>query len=217
MLGSNPPAGGFDQHAAVVFGDLLDSAVSKKLDAIVVAGRRDAREIFERMKGRLPRIAQDMAAVTSIERDADEAMDGGADRMHRVHFLVDDVCRHISSLKEIAVEPAEVAIDRFLLLNLLNPVDRSRLAVAKKLGRFEAFDLRHLADEVVAQRRKVSRGTRGHAARDAGAVDDHDRLAAFAKLIGGRNAGDTSADHHHIASRVSRQRTCCGHDVCIHP
>ena len=82
------------------------------------------------MEGRLTRVAQHMAILAAIERHADETLDGCADCAHRMHLLVNDVCRHVAALKQIAVQPSEGAIDVFLLLNVLDPVDRCRLASA---------------------------------------------------------------------------------------
>ena len=80
-------------------------------------------------------------------------MDGRANVAHRFHLLVYDFCRHVPTLEQVAVEPPEIAVDLFACLDLLDPVDRSRLAVAKELRCLLSLDLCHLADEIVAQRR----------------------------------------------------------------
>src|SRR5882757_2366812 len=83
------------------------------------------------MESRLTRITQHMAVLASVERHADETIDRRADVTHGIQLLVNDFCRHIPPLKQIAVQPAEIAVDIFARLDVLDPVDRSRLAVAK--------------------------------------------------------------------------------------
>ena len=138
-----------------------------------MADLRHAREILEGMEGRLPRVAQYMAVLAAIERYADEAVHGRADPAHRIHLLIDNVGRHVASLKQIPVEPPEVTVDPFGLLDLFDAVDGSGLAVAEKLRRFLPLDLHHLADEIVAQRREMGGSARGHAAGNRTSVDHH--------------------------------------------
>ena len=131
----------------------------EKLHAAVVTGPRNACEIFQRMEGRLTWGAQHVAVLAAIERHADgNSRTGAPTSPHRIHLLVDDICRHVPALKQIAVQPPEIAVDisssgrpRFL-------VDSCRLAVAKELCCLLSFDLRHLADKIVAQRRKMRGG-----------------------------------------------------------
>src|SRR5882757_3613890 len=116
------------------------------------------------MESRLTWITQHMAVLASVERHADETIDRRANVTHGIHLLVNDFCRHILPLKQIAVQPAEIAVDIFARLDFLDPVDRSRLAVAKELRYFLSLDFRHLADEVVTQRGKMCRRARSHPA-----------------------------------------------------
>ena len=205
-----------DDHT-VIFAYFLDRTVAEKFHATGVTGLRNAREIFQRVESRLTRVAQHMTVFAASKRHADKTMDRRAHIAYGVHLLVDDFCRHIPALKQITVQPPEIAVDVFLPLDLLDSVDRRRLAVAKELRCLVSLDLRHLADKVVAQRRKMRGGAGRHAAGDAASVDNHHRFAALAELVGCGNSGDAGSDHRHIALRVARQRTRCRHYVNIHP
>ena len=106
-------ARGLDGDCAVLLDDFLDRRVGKELYLALGARFGQPRQIFERMKGRLPGIAQRMAFIASVEGNADQTLDGCADGSHGVELLIDRVGRHTVALKQIAVEPAEVAIDPF--------------------------------------------------------------------------------------------------------
>jgi|1185.fasta_scaffold55984_2 hypothetical protein len=146
-----------------------------------------------------------MAFVASVEGNADQTLDGCADGSHGVELLIDRVGRLTVALKQIAVETAEVAVDPFLVLDLLDAIDRSSLAFVEQLRLLLAFDLLHFTHQVVAQGRQVSGRACRHAARYRAAVDHDDRSAAPAQLIGRRQAGDSTADHGYVALSVSWQ------------
>lgn len=183
MFGANGAARGFNRHDTIVFSHFVDRTVSEKGHAILTAGLCHPGQVFEGMKSRLPGIAQNVAALAPFEGYAHQPVDGSSDLADRIHFLVDDIGRHVPPLKEIAVKPAKVAVDLLYVLDFLDAVDGSRLAVAKELCRLVPPDLRHFADEIVAQRSKVSRRPRRHATANAAAVDDNDGPAALVKLI----------------------------------
>src|ERR1700722_657389 len=97
------------------------------------------------MKGRLPGIAQYLAAVASAERHTDQTLDGRAYCPHSIEFLIDHVSRHTVALKEVTVETPEVAIDPFVVLDFLDAVDRRDLAFIEELRLLFPLDLLHLA------------------------------------------------------------------------
>src|SRR5258705_6791629 len=122
MLRPDRSALRLDRYHPVIFAYFLDRAIPEKLHAAVVTGPRNACEIFQRMEGRLTWVAQHVAVLAAIERHADETMDRRADIPHRIHLLVDDICRHVPALKQIALQPPEIAVDIFLLLDVLDSV-----------------------------------------------------------------------------------------------
>ena len=91
-----------------------------------------------------------MTLVASGERNADQTVDRRPRRAYGIEFLIDHVGRHIIALKEIAVQAPEIAIDLFFLLNLLDAIDRRRLALVKQFRLCFALDLLHLAHQIVA-------------------------------------------------------------------
>ena len=206
MARANHAPRGFDGDCAIFLDDFIDRRIGEEAHLAPGAGLGHSRQIFERMKCRLPRITQRVALVASAERDADQTLDRCADRPHGIEFLIDHVRRHIVALKEIAVETPEIAIDLFVLLNLLDAIDRRGLALIKELRLLFALDLLHLAHQIVAQRRQMRRGARRHAARDGTAIDHDDRASALAQLIGRREACDSAANDGHVAPFVSLQR-----------
>ena len=101
--------------------------------------------------------------------------------------------------------------------NLLDPVDRRFLALLEQARGFLAAQLDQRADAVVANRREVRGGARGHAAGDRAAIDDDDLLSRFGKFIGDRQAGDAGADHHRVAALPSLKARRSGPtSTCIH-
>ena len=125
------------------------------------------------MKGRLARIAQHVPLVAAGEGHADQPVDRRAHLANRIQFVVDDLRIGIERLEQIAVEPAEIAVDLFPLLNFLDPVDRRGLALVKRAGNFFAAQFDHFRSQIVAQRRQMGAGARGDAACDVPAIDDH--------------------------------------------
>ena len=168
-----------------------------------MAGLGHAREVFERVKRSLAGIAQHMAALAPIEGNADQPVNGRADLAHRLELLIDDIGRHASALEQVPVEPAEIAFNPLGFLDGFDAIDRGRLALVEQPCRFCLPDLLQLAHEVVAQGRKVRRGSRCHATCDPFAIDDDDGPAALAEFVGGRDAGNAGADHCNIAIRVA--------------
>ena len=132
MLGPDGAARRLHRYNSIGFSQLLHRAVAEESHAALTASLRDPGEIFQRMKGCLPGIAQDVTILTAIEWHADEPMDRGSDVADLVHLLVDGLRRHIAALEEIAVEPPKVASNPFFLLDFFNAVDGSGLAVAKE-------------------------------------------------------------------------------------
>src|ERR1700712_5855964 len=111
MAGAYTSARGLDGECAVLLDDLLHRCIGEKLHLTFGAGLSQSRQVFERVKGRLPGIAQRVAAVASVEGNTDQTLDGRADGPHGIEFLIDHIRRHTVALKKIAVETAEVAID----------------------------------------------------------------------------------------------------------
>jgi hypothetical protein len=91
VLGANDASCRFDGNDAVIFRDFICRAVTEKSHAALAAYPRDPGEIFERVEGDLPGIAQDMAIFAAIERHTHQPVNGGFDLANRVHFLVDCV------------------------------------------------------------------------------------------------------------------------------
>ena len=131
---------------------------------------------------------------------------GSAYRPHSIEFLVDHVGRHIVALKQVAVETAKIAIDPFAFLYLFDAIHRRSLAFIKELRLIFPFDLLHLAHQVIAQRRQVSGGTRGHTACYRPAINNDHRPPALAKLIGRRQAGNAAPHDDYVAPFVTLQR-----------
>ena len=126
------------------------TGLSRKSHAALAVSLRDPGEIFQRMKVRLPWITQGVAVLTSLQWHAHQPWTGApTSRTASISWPMISA-RHIPALKEIAVEPPEVVIDLFFILDFLDAVDGRGLAVAKELGRLLALDLRHFADEIVA-------------------------------------------------------------------
>src|SRR5258705_7573535 len=109
MLGPDVAARRLHRYDPIVFSHLLHGTVAEESPAVLTASLCDPGEIFERMKGRLLGIAQEVTILTAIEWHADEPVDRRSDVADRVHLLVDGVRRHIAALEEIAVEPPKVA------------------------------------------------------------------------------------------------------------
>lgn len=124
--------------------------MGEEFDTVLRARFCDPSKIFERMEGGLLRIAKHLAIFAALERHADQAMNGRPHFAHGVQFLINDFGRHAPALKEIAVEAAEIASDAFVSLDLLNPVDRGRLAFIEQLGYVRAAQLREFARQIVA-------------------------------------------------------------------
>ena len=90
------------------------------------------------MKRGLARIAQHMLSFAVGEGHADQAMDGRADLADRLQLVLDDLRVGIERLKQIAVEPAKIAVDGFPLLDFLDAIDRRRLALVEAARHFLA-------------------------------------------------------------------------------
>src|SRR5436190_7586537 len=99
-----------------------------------------------------------MAVLAPLEGNADQPVNGRADLAHRLELLVDDIGGHVLALEQVAVEPAEIAIDAFGLLDGFDAIDCGRLALVEKTGSLQPPDPLQLAHEVVAQWREVRRG-----------------------------------------------------------
>ncbi len=82
--------------------------------------------------------------------------------------------------------------------DLLDPVDRRRLALLEQARGLLAAQLGQGADTVVADRRKVRGGARCHATGDPAAVEHDHRAPGHHQLIGGRKPRDAGADDHRI-------------------
>ena len=99
----------------------------------------------------------------------------------------------------------------------LDAVDRRLLALLKQPRRLLAAQLDERADAVVADRREMRRGARGHAAADRAAVDHDDRLAGLRQFIGAGQAGNAGAHDHGIAALIAAQARRVGRDLGLHP
>src|SRR5690606_31371745 len=92
---------------------------------------------------------------------------------------------------EIAVEPAEVAIDRLVAADCLDAVDRRDLALVQPPRLVRPAHADQLVVVIVEFGGEVSRGPRGHPAADRAAVDDDDRASLPGELVGDREAGNS--------------------------
>jgi hypothetical protein len=119
---------GSQRDGAVPFRNLFDRTVGEETDAVRLTNRGNSSKVLQRMESRLPGITKHVAAFTSLERNADQSMDRRADFLHRFQFLIDDIGRHAVALKEVPIQPPEVAGDLFVRLDLLDPVDGGGLA-----------------------------------------------------------------------------------------
>src|SRR5258708_4605765 len=133
MPGANNTPRCFNAHCAIFLHDLLYRGIGKEKYLALCTGFGHPRQIFERVKRRLPGIAQHMAAVASPERDTDQTLDRRAYCPNGIELLVDYVGRHIVTLEQVAVQPPEVAIKPFGLLDFLNTIDRRGLAFIEEL------------------------------------------------------------------------------------
>ena len=139
-----------DNRTVVTFFDLLHNGLGVKHPAYRRDDRGEAFQIFQRMEGRLSRIAQGMLLLASLKRHADKPVHGCADPADRVDFLVNDLRVGIERLKQIAVEPAKIAFDLFQLLNLFNAVHCRGLAFIERARYFLAAQIDHRRGQIVA-------------------------------------------------------------------
>ena len=93
-------------------------------------------------------------------------------------------------MKEMAVEPPEIAIDAKVLHIDFDAVDARGLALIPELGRLLAPAADQLVEAVVALGGQMRGGARGHALADRSAINDHHVLAGLGELVSHRHAGD---------------------------
>ena len=87
-------------------------------------GRDKTPEIFQRMKRALARIAQYVLLRAMGEGNADQPMDGRADRADRIQFILDDLSIGVARLKQKTVQASEIAVDGFPVLDFLDAIHR---------------------------------------------------------------------------------------------
>lgn len=87
------------------------------------------------MKGRLARIAQGVLLLAPRQRlEADDPVHRRAHFADRIQFLVNDGRVSIQRLEQEAIQSTKIARDIFLLLDLLDAIDRSGLTCIKGAG-----------------------------------------------------------------------------------
>ena len=90
--------------------------------------------------------------------------------------------------------------------DLLDAVDGGLLALLEQLRGFLSAQLDQRAQTVIADRREMSGGARGHAARDRAAIENDDLAAGAGQLVRHRKAGDPGADNHRVAAQAALDR-----------
>src|SRR3954469_15698911 len=130
------------------------------------------------MKGRLTVIAQCVLVFAAGQSpDAAKTVDGSTDLAAAVELVVNDLGIGVEGLKQVAVEPAEIASNPFLLLDFLDAIDGGGLALVKPAREMIAPQLDHLGRQIVAQRREMGCRPGGDAASNGSAVDHDDFLS----------------------------------------
>ena len=112
---------------------------------------------------------------------------------------------------EVAVEPAEVAIDLLLLGDQLHAIDRGAVTFDDEPRALLAVQLLEDVDPVVHRGREVRGRAAGLAAADRAVVDDDDMLARLGQHVGGREPGDAGADDADVGLDVVGERRVVGH------
>jgi hypothetical protein len=128
-----------------------------------------------------------MGLLHPLERNTAAPYDYGADLAGSVRLLIEKVFRlfgiHPEGGEKDAVEPPKIALDRTLATNGFDPIHRRGLAFVKASAHAFSAELYHLADGVVADRREVSRRSRGDTAGDAVAIEEDDRLSRPSEFV----------------------------------
>ncbi len=177
-------------HAIFILFHVFDRGLCIKAAAGLADGAGKPCQIFERMEGGLVWIAQRSRLFMGSEWHACLARDRHADLLGRLELLVDDAGICAWHMKEMAIEPPEVAVDAEVLHVAFDAVDGGGLALIPELGRLLATAADQLVEPVIALRRQMRRGAGRHALADRAAVNDHDVLSGLGQLVGDRHAGN---------------------------
>jgi hypothetical protein len=174
-------------NPAVLLFDRLDDGAGVKNATFCSDRRGDAPEVFQRVKGPLSWIPQRMLSFAAGKCiDADDPVHRGADLANRFQFVIYDLRVRAERLEQKTVEPAEIAVDPFFILDSLDAVDRGRLALIEGSRNVFASQIDHRRRQVVAERGEVRRCPCGDAARNRAPIDHHDLLAFDRELIRAR-------------------------------
>ena len=101
--------------------------------------------------------------------------------------------------------------------NRFDAVDRRFLALLECPRDVFAAKLDQSAQAIVANRREMRGGARGHAARDRPLIENNDGMTGLAQLIGCGQARDARANDDSVAGEVLRQRRRISLDWRPHP
>ena len=131
-------------------------------------------------------------------------LDRPAGLAHRLVLLVLLIARlfrvHPQRRKQERIQPPEIARNVMGSDDLLDTVDRRLLALLKQACGFLAANFDERAHAVVANRREVGGGTRGHSAANRATIDNDHRAAGHCEFIGDRESGNAGPHHHGVAA-----------------
>ena len=131
------------------------------------------------MKGRLVGIAKARRVFHPYERNASVLGDRSSHLAGclslRVKLVIAVLSAHGEGWKENSIKPPEIARNRTLFADRLDPIDRADLAFVEASALLLASQLDHLADGIIADRREMGRRSRGDPSGDAKSIEEDDR------------------------------------------
>ena len=170
------------------------------------------------MKLRLPRKAQRRAGVEGGQRgaiDPGDADQPGAMRGLQLLVELSDIVagRH----EQIAIDAGKVAVDRVVVDDALDLVDRGRVTFRREAGAVGAVQALEVVESIVERVDQVRRRPARLAARDQAIVNDDDPLSGLPEPVGRRQSGDPGADDADIGGDVAVEGRLRRHLGCRHP
>jgi hypothetical protein len=180
------------RHAAL---DLIGVRAGEDAAAPAVDRLGEPREVFERMELSLLGKAQAGAAVERRERRALEQLDRAqAGAVRGLELLLQRLALVALGEEQIAVDPAEIALDALFPDDGLDALDRRAVAVGGEPRALAAVQLLQLEVAVVELVGEMRRGRLRHPARHRAVVQHGDALAGAHQQIRCRQPGNTRAD-----------------------
>ena len=169
------PASESQADASVVFGDIFHRRMRMQSCTLCCDHPAKSLQIFERMEGPLAGVAQMRRLLERPKRQSGLASDLDAELACRSDLVVEDGFFTARIEEEDAIEAPELAFDPVTIDDLLDPVDRGALAGLEAARLVELPHRQQARQGIVADRREMGRGARGHSAGDPATIQDNHR------------------------------------------